>query len=112
MPKDHSDDHQTNLPLELQILNISVNMGRIGKWATNDYVNKKELITMFMDQTDSFLDDLKEDMVSKDFQDTLIRFKEEFKKLKNEPINNQNKLLWTERALTWADILQIRAKLA
>lgn len=112
--RDHKQDHQTDLPLEIQVLNISVNMGRVANWAGSSYISKRhiELIKMFMDQTESFLNDLFLQEVSKRFRPTLNHFKKEFDKLRNESIQEQNNLIWAEKALTWANILQHRAKLA
>lgn len=101
---------QKDLPIKLQILNISVNMARIA----NLVESNKSAILMhkFMDQTDKYLADLSEKDVSRTFIPTLRRFKQEFKRLKNQKVDEKNKDLWCERALTWADILQIRANLA
>lgn len=103
--------HQTDLPLELQILNISMNMARISGWVAESYESKRELINRFIEQTESYLNDIKLEEISEEFSPTLVKFKEEFKKLKNLDINENDKMLWSERALTWADILQHRAKL-
>lgn len=104
--------NQKDLPIRLQILNISVNMARIANLVVNSKADKSELIKKFMEQTDNYIADLSEKDVSKAFIPTLGRFKEEFKRLKNQKIDEKNKNLWSERALTWADILQIRASLA
>lgn len=104
--------HQTDLPLNLQVLNISVNLSRISQWVFESYELKKQLINKFLDQTESYLNDLVNQNISEEFKPTLDRFTAEFKKLKKQTINEENKLLWAEKALTWANILQHRAKLA
>lgn len=103
---------QIDLPLNLQILNIAVNMARISQWVFDSYDSKKELIQRFMSQTDNYLNDLYHQSISEGFKPTLERFTKEFKDLKNLNINKENKRYWAERALTWANILQHRAKLA
>lgn len=103
--------HQTDLPVQMQILNISVNMARTANIVANSYKQKLSLVEKFMSQTESYLEDLSLNDVSKSFRPTLGRFKKEFERLKKQNINEENKLEWSERALTWADILQIRAKL-
>ncbi len=65
-----------------------------------------------MSQTDNYLNDLYHQNISKGFKPTLERFTKEFKDLKNLNINKENQRCWAERALTWANILQHRAKLA
>lgn len=104
--------HQKDLPLDLQILNISVNLARISGWVFDDYGNKRILIEKFMDQTGSFIKDLSNQNISEKFKPTLSRFIKEFNNLKSQVITEKNKLYWAERALTWANILQHRAKLA
>lgn len=108
---DHSKS-QIDLPVHMQILNISVNLARLSQWVFEGYNKKKDLINRFLDQTENFSNDLYTQNISKKFKTTLERFTIEFDKLKNDQITDQNKLQWAERALTWANILQHRAKLA
>lgn len=115
--------NQSDLPVNLQILNISVNMGRVGTWLVNlpnlvkehgdeAYKSRLELIKKINNQTESYLDDLESQKLSKNFKETLTKVKNDLKRLKNEDITNNNHLYWAERVMTWADILQIKAKLA
>lgn len=115
--------HQTDLPLEMQILNISVNLARIGNWIESlyrlredkgeeIYQSRIKLIQKMIDQTDSYLSDLKEEVVSEQFSKTLNRFREDFTVVKKQAITKKNHLFIAEKALTWANILQNRAKLA
>ncbi len=104
--------HQADLPIQTQILNISVNMARVSNLVLNQSGDKRVLIQKLINQTESYLNDLESDQVSEQFRPTLFRFQEEFKKLKNQALDENDILLWSEKALTWADILQIRAKLA
>lgn len=104
--------HQTDLPLDKQILNISVNMSRLSEWIADSYISHKSLIDIFIKQTESYLNDLSDQSISESFKSTLIRFQIEFEKLRSEIENEKNKLYWAERALTWANILQHRARLA
>lgn len=104
--------HQTDLPLDKQVLNISVNMARLSEWIADSYVRHKPLIDIFIQQTESYLNDLLDQNVSESFKPTLIRFQIEFEKFRNDVKNEKEKLYWAEKALTWASILQHRAKLA
>ncbi len=114
---------QTDLQLQMQVLNISVNMARIGNWIISledlklnkgfaVYQSRLDLIKKMINQTENYLKDINHDNVSEKFQLTLKRFKEDFNHLKLQPIMPEKYLYWTEKALTWADILQHRAKLA
>lgn len=107
---DHSIS-QIDLPLNLQILNISVNLSRLSQWVYEGYEKRTELINRFMKQTENYLDDLDKQKISEDFKPTLERVKGEFSDLK-KTIHNQDSRLWAEKALTWANILTHRAKLA
>lgn len=103
--------HQSDLPVRMQILNISVNMARAGELVLKSGIANARLIKKLIDQTESYLSDLASENISKPFKPTLIRFGEEFVKLKTEDITEKNRLMWAERAITWADILQMRSKL-
>lgn len=108
---DHSIT-QIDLPLDLQVLNISVNLSRLSQWAYEGYNKRPALIDKFLEQTENFLKDLEKQNISEDFKPTLQRVKKEFGSLKKQTITENNKLGWAEKALTWANILQHRAKLA
>ncbi|MBI2040024.1 hypothetical protein HYT18_03045 [Candidatus Microgenomates bacterium] len=107
---DHSIS-QIDLPVNLQILNISVNLSRLSKWVYEGYDKRTELIDRFMKQTENYLADLDKQKISKDFKPTLERVRSEFSYLK-KTLNSQDKRFWAEKALTWANILIHRAKLA
>lgn len=108
---DSRGNHQLDLPIRLQVLNISVNMGRMGELVLKSGSSRTELLTRFLDQTNTYLNDLVYLKISNNFKPTLNKFQDEFKKLKNQKISEENRLIWAERAITWADILQIRSKL-
>ena len=106
---DHSLS-QIDLPLKLQILNISVNLSRLSQWVYEGYDKRSELINKFMKQTENYLADLDRQKISRDFKPTLERLKTEFPYLK-KTLNSQDKRFWAEKALTWANILTHRSKL-
>ena len=105
-------NHQTDLPLDKQILNISVNISRLSEWVAASYTAHKSLVDIFIKQTENYLKDLSDQNISEEFKPTLTRFQSEFQRLKNNLIDEEKKLYWAERALTRANILQHRAKLA
>lgn len=102
---------QKDLPIEMQILNISVNLARLSQWIFEGYTKRPQLIDKFLIQTKNYLNDLESQNISKEFKPTLDRFSREFGELECN-IKEENKLFWAEKALTWANILQHRAKLA
>lgn len=87
-------------------LNIAVNLGRLSKWA----VEKKESrLNQFLSETEEYLNQLETAPKKSRFIPTLRSFKSKFRKLKsNVQLNDE----WAEEALTWANILTHRAKLA
>ena len=95
-----------------RILDISVNLARIGNWTADAYLEKKDLIARFIDQTNSYIKEVSRAGLSKDIQPLFTRFQLDFQKIQTEKVTVKNKDWWAERMLTWANILQHRAKLA
>lgn len=95
----------------LKVMDVSLNLARIGDWTADNFANKKALIARFLLQTEGYVNDLMKLNVSEDMQQLLRQFYEAFEKLKNEKVTSKNKDEWAERALTWANILQHRATL-
>lgn len=87
-------------------LNIAVNLGRISRFAME---GKKERVRQFLQKTEEYLRQLENVSKSKEFDVTLQHFKNKFQELKNNIALNK---IWAEDILTWANILQHRAKLA
>lgn len=87
-------------------LNIAVNLGRLGRWVDE---GKTSRVQTFLEETESYLQQLEKINKSPNFEKTLKSFKVSFQMLKNDSKLDQN---WAEEALTWANILQHRAKLA
>ena len=87
-------------------LNIAVNMGRLARFAQE---GKYARINMFLDETESYLKSLEKSSFKKQFQPTFEFFKQKFELLKNNQTFDED---WAEEALTWANILTHRAKLA
>lgn len=102
----------SDFPIEIQIMNLAMNMARVSEWVADSSKDKSELVKKFIKETEGFLYELSTQNISKDFKPTLVGFSREFDKLKAQNITNKNRLEWSERALTWANILQSRAKLA
>lgn len=92
-----------------KILDISVNLTRIGNWVADSYLDKKDLIKFFLDQTDEYISEVRASKVSEEFKPVFVKFDREFQKLKNSQEFDD---AWAENALTWANILAHRAKLA
>jgi hypothetical protein len=87
-------------------LNIAVNLGRLGRWVDE---GKTSRTTTFLEETSDYLQKLEKIDTNPRFEKTLKGFKYAFGNLKNSSNFDKN---WAEEALTWANILQHRAKLA
>lgn len=88
------------------VLNIAVNLGRLSRWADE---GKTSRIDFFLDETEGYLKQLENTPKDKKFIPTLLNFKNKFYELKKNKSFNE---IWAEDALTWANILTHRAKLA
>lgn len=89
------------------VLNIAVNLDRLSRWS----VEKNNMrLEQFLRQTEGYFNDLKRISVDSRFNTTLERFEQEFEALRQA--KNKNSYEWSEKALTWANILTHRAKLA
>ena len=92
-----------------KVMDISVNLARVSDWIFSD--NKRQRVDQFLGETEQFVADLSKENLSERFKPTFKQFKKEFKKLMDDRLT-EDKEEWAERALTWANILQHRAKLA
>jgi len=95
-----------------KILDIAMNLNRIGNWAADDYQGKKKRINLFLDQTNDYINTLDTSKFSKKFSKTYNNFIKNYSKL--EKIGRQgpkNPLFWAEDMMTWGNILTHRAKL-
>lgn len=87
-------------------LNIAVNLGRVSKWAME---GKDARINQFLEETENYLKELENAPKTDRFIPTFNSFKNKFYQLKSDKNLNET---WAEEALTWANILTHRAKLA
>lgn len=95
-----------------KILDIAMNLNRVGNWAADGFFIKKTRILQFLDQTTDYLTALSSENFSKQFQETFNKFLLEYNTLKKEAINGpKDELLWAEKMMTWGNILTHRSKL-
>lgn len=87
-------------------LNIAVNLGRLSRWAME---GKESRVQQFLLETEDYLKQLEKTPKSDRFQPTFNSFKKHFSQLKGKASLDKD---WAEDALTWANILTHRAKLA
>lgn len=88
------------------VLNIAVNLGRIGRWA---YEGRRERLDQFMKETEGFIAELAKAPKSDRFTATFDAFVDVFNDLKKDVRTDSR---WAEAMFTWANILTHRARLA
>ena len=88
------------------ILNIAVNLGRLSKFALE---KREQRLHQFLKDTDYYVEQLKNVPKTDQFNPTYQCFMKKFQELKNDVRLDED---WAEDALTWANILTHRAKLA
>lgn len=97
---------------QAKILDIAMNLNRIGNWAADGYMEKQKRIQLFLDQTSEYINSLNRSEFSATFKKTFEFFLKEFSKLEKSGKNGpKDELLWAEKMMTWGNILTHRAKL-
>ncbi|MEK7119796.1 MAG: hypothetical protein AAB889_04730 [Patescibacteria group bacterium] len=95
-----------------QILDIAMNLTRIGNWAADGYEAKHKRIATFLDQTNGYVEDVRQKNVTGRFKPTFDAFYQVFQKLHNEsPVTPTDTNAWAETMMTWGNILTHRASL-
>ncbi len=92
------------------ILDIAMNLNRIGNYAADNFEAKRERVKMFINQTSQYVDDLKDEEFNESFKKTYQDFLEEYRSLEKLD-ENKDKVRWAEKMMTWGNILTHRAKL-
>lgn len=94
------------------ILDIAMNLNRVGNWAVDNFPAKEKRIYFFVDQTNRYIDSLNVSAFSDKFRKTLHRFLEEYRLLnKKIGLNSEDGKVWGEKMITWGNILTHRSKL-
>ncbi len=86
--------------------NIAVNLGRLARW--NDE-GKSQRVNQFLLETEIYVHQLETTPMRDRFLPTFHALKQKFHELKHATRRDD---AWAEDALTWANILTHRAKLA
>ena len=95
-----------------KILDIAMNLNRIGGWAADDFEGKRKRIKLFLDQTDQYIESVPKASLSQPFKKTFERFLEEYKVLNHEGEEKPADVLaWAEKLMTWGNILTHRIQL-
>ena len=87
------------------VLNIAVNLGRLGRFACEGRTNR---LNQFLEETQQFIQELELMPKSIRLNKTLVSFFRDFQQLKTQPLKDAQ---WAEMMFTWANILTHRASL-
>jgi len=94
------------------VLDIAMNLNRIGNWAADNFAVKEKRIHFFLDQTNGYINDLNNSTFSDKFKKTFNKFLDDYKLLKQVVcLNSKNDKIWGEKMMTWGNILTHRSKL-
>lgn len=96
----------SDIPIRVQILNISMNFSRLGEWMAIDYVGKKDLIDRFWTQTNEYFALVDTSALPAPVAKSLSDAKLVFERLANEREVENKRLEVSERLLAWANILE------
>ncbi|MDP2649729.1 MAG: hypothetical protein Q8P10_02700 [bacterium] len=94
-----------------KILDIAMNLNRVGGLAIDNYEKKKKRIGIFLEETKGYINSIDESSFPISFRKTFGRFLKEYSLLEKVSIKNHDeKLRWAEEMMTWGNILTHRAK--
>ena len=95
-----------------KILDIAMNLNRVGNFAADDYTSKQKRIKIFLDQTSDYIKSLSYDDLPSSFKKTYSNFLNQYKNLEKEGLRGpKDELKWAEDMMTWGNILTHRASL-
>lgn len=100
------------MTLKAKILDIAMNLNRVGNWAADDYFGKEDKIKTFLANTSDYLEDIKNADIPLSIVGTINTFKKEYQALVSETISDpKDSIIWAEKMMTWGNILTHRSKL-
>ena len=95
-----------------KILDIAMNLNRVGNWASDDYRGKQKIISFFLDQTSGYLNSISAESIPDKFKSVFDRFIREYPELEKEGKEGpKDNLFWGEKMMTWGNILTHRSQL-
>lgn len=93
------------------VLDIAMNLTRIGNWAADGKGTTHKRISTFLNQTNEYVDAVRKRNLSSSFKRTFDEFHQVFRQLcKSSPITSIDRDIWAESLMTWGNILTHRAK--
>lgn len=94
------------------VLDIAMNLNRIGNWAADGFETKQKRIVFFLEQTNAYITLLQSQHLPPPFIPTFNTFTSTFKKMYTDGLSTpKDKVVWAESMMTWGNILTHRASL-
>lgn len=94
-----------------KILDIAMNLNRIGNWAADGYDLKRKRIITFLESTTQYIQDLEKASLLPKFRSTFDLFLEKYEILEETGIEDPaDPDKWAEDMMTWGNILTHRSK--
>ena len=95
-----------------KILDIAMNLNRVGNWAADGYDEKKARIKTFLGNTTQYIQKIDQNSLDPSFRKTYDCFIKDYPKLEREGLKGpDDSLKWAEEMMTWGNILTHRSKL-
>jgi len=95
-----------------KVLDIAMNLNRMGNWAADDYSGKRERIKTFLGNTTVHLRSLDNLAFPSPFAETFSDFTNVYSSLEKEGLKGpEDPMAWAEKMMTWGNILTHRSKL-
>ncbi len=97
---------------DVHIMDIAVNLARIGNWAADDFDGKKPRILQFLRQTAEYVRRVNLETYPPALQQAIQSFRPVYQRLAREAQTRPRDVFaWAEAIMTWGNILTHRAKL-
>lgn len=95
-----------------KLLDLAMNLNRVGNWAADDYKAKRKRISFFLNQTTEYLNSLSGAKFPLKVKVVFSRFLKDYPRLLQEgQTGPKDQLLWAETMMTWGNILTHRSRL-
>lgn len=95
-----------------KILDIAMNLNRVGNFAADGYFKRQKRIKTFLNQTSAYINEISEKDLPKSLRRTYKNFLHHYKSLEKEGQNGpKDELVWAEEMMTWGNILTHRSSL-
>ena len=102
----------TKKELKAKILDIAMNLNRVGNWAADGYDARRERIKTFLGNTTGYIQSLEDSDLSPSFAGTFNDFTKAYSALEKEGLKGPGDIAaWAESMMTWGNILTHRSKL-